>query len=300
MTGNEYAASSMHPLAAHSVGALLKGAREAAGLSQDAVAQQLKLAPRQVRAIEEDDYARLPGRTFVRGFVRNYARLVGLDPEAVAQALPRGESVSPLERLTYTPASPPLEMPVESNRRKSPARWVIPFLLLTVVAAAAIYEFTRQGNKSATPPAPNVAATPAGAPAPSGDSTTTALPNPLEGAGSSAVPPLAAPEKADSGATAAPAPAAAPATAAQAEPGATSTASLVLTFDAASRVEVKDGTGKMIFLRTGRPGTVQTLAGVPPLDVQIDNAAGVALTFRGQPVNLAPYTRANIARLSLK
>jgi cytoskeleton protein RodZ len=300
MTGNEYAASATHPLAVHSVGTLLKAAREAAGLSQDAVAQQLKLAPRQVRAIEEDDYARLPGRTFVRGFVRNYARLVGLDPEAVAQALPRGESVSPLERLTYTPASPPLEMPVESNRRKSPARWVIPFLLLTVVAAAAIYEFTRQGNKSATPPAQNVAAAPAVAPARSGDSTTTALPNPLEGAGSSAVPPLAAPEKADSGATAAPAPAAAPATAAQAEPGATSTASLVLTFDAASRVEVKDGTGKMIFLRTGRPGTVQTLAGVPPLDVQIDNAAGVALTFRGQPVNLAPYTRANIARLSLK
>jgi cytoskeleton protein RodZ len=301
MTGNEYAASAMHPLAAHSVGALLKGAREAAGLSQDAVAQQLKLAPRQVRAIEEDDYARLPGRTFVRGFVRNYARLVGLDPEAIAQALPRGESVSPLERLTYTPASRPLEMPVESNRRKSPARWVIPFLLLTVVAAAAIYEFTRQGNKPAAPPAQNVAAAPAGSPASSGDSTTTALPNPLEGAGSSAVPPLAAPEKADSGATAAaPAPVAAPATAAQAESGATSTASLVLTFDAASRVEVKDGTGKMIFLRTGRPGTVQTLAGVPPLDVQIDNAAGVALTFRGQPVNLAPYTRANIARLLLK
>ena len=67
-----------------------------------------------------------------------------------------------------------------------------------------------------------------------------------------------------------------------------------------TQVVTVSGTGKMIFLRTGRPGTVQTLAGVPPLDVQIDNAAGVALTFRGQPVNLAPYTRANIARLLLK
>ena len=38
------------------------------------------VAPRQVRAIEEDDYGRLPGRTFVRVFVRNYARLVTLDP----------------------------------------------------------------------------------------------------------------------------------------------------------------------------------------------------------------------------
>jgi len=232
---------------------LLKAAREAAGLSQDAVAQQLKLAPRQVRAIEEDDYARLPGRTFVRGFVRNYARLVGLDPEAVAQALPRGESVSPLERLTYTPASPPWKC------RSSRIAEISGTLGHSVPAAD---RRGGSGHLRVHPPGKQVGhaarakcrGAPAGAPAPSGDSTTTALPNPLEGAGSSAVPPLAAPEKADSGATAASVPAAAPPTAAQAEPGATSTASLVLTFDAASRVEVKDGTGKMIFLRTGRPG----------------------------------------------
>ena len=100
-----------------SVGAWLRSAREAAGLSEDAVAQQLKLAPRQVRAIEEDDYARLPGRTFVRGFVRNYARLVHLDPDAVVAALPVGESTSPLERLTYSPSGPRDEMPMESSRR---------------------------------------------------------------------------------------------------------------------------------------------------------------------------------------
>jgi len=93
---------------AASVGTWLRVAREAAGLSQDAVAQQLKLAPRQVRAIEDDDYGRLPGRTFVRGFVRNYARLVNLDPEAVVEALPSGEPTSPLERLTYTPSSRPM------------------------------------------------------------------------------------------------------------------------------------------------------------------------------------------------
>jgi cytoskeleton protein RodZ len=39
------------------------------------VAQQLKLAPRQVRALEEENFGMLPGRTFTRGFMRNYARL---------------------------------------------------------------------------------------------------------------------------------------------------------------------------------------------------------------------------------
>ena len=67
----------------------LRAAREAAGLSLDEVAQQLKLAPRQVRALEEDDFGVLPGRTFVRGFVRNYARLLNLDADA-RRALPGG------------------------------------------------------------------------------------------------------------------------------------------------------------------------------------------------------------------
>ena len=58
------------------------------GLSIDMVAQHLKLAPRQVRALEDGDYEQLPGRTFVRGFVRNYARLMQLDAESIVAALP--------------------------------------------------------------------------------------------------------------------------------------------------------------------------------------------------------------------
>ena len=75
-------------------GAKLRAAREAAGLSVDAVAQQLKLAPRQVKALEDDDWQRLPGRTFVRGFARNYARFVRLDPDAVLALLPALEGVA--------------------------------------------------------------------------------------------------------------------------------------------------------------------------------------------------------------
>ena len=55
-----------------------------------------------------------------------------------------------------------------------------------------------------------------------------------------------------------------------------------------------------IYLQTGTAGTSQTIAGTPPLDVAIGNAAGVGVTFRGQPVDVTPYTRANIARVLLK
>ena len=57
-----------------------------ARLSVGDVAQTLKLGPRQVEALEDGDWQGLPGQTFVRGFVRNYARLLQLDPDAAAGA----------------------------------------------------------------------------------------------------------------------------------------------------------------------------------------------------------------------
>jgi cytoskeleton protein RodZ len=41
------------------------------------VAAKLKLTARQIEALEQEDFSHLPSEVFVRGFVRNYARLVG-------------------------------------------------------------------------------------------------------------------------------------------------------------------------------------------------------------------------------
>ena len=69
------------------VGEQLRLAREAKQWSPLDVAQALKLKPRQVEALESGDWGKLPGQTFVRGFVRNYARLVGLDAERLTSLL---------------------------------------------------------------------------------------------------------------------------------------------------------------------------------------------------------------------
>jgi len=61
-------------------GAALAAAREAMGLSIEQVADQLKLAPRQVVAIEQGDFDALPNRAVTRGFIRAYAKAVRLDP----------------------------------------------------------------------------------------------------------------------------------------------------------------------------------------------------------------------------
>ena len=68
-------------------GARLKSAREAQSLNLDKVAAQLHLSNEMLRALEADDYDKLPARVFVVGYLRNYSRLVGLPAEAITQAL---------------------------------------------------------------------------------------------------------------------------------------------------------------------------------------------------------------------
>ena len=286
-------------------GAKLRAAREAAGWSIGDVAAQLKLAPRQVAALEEDDWARLPGRTFVRGFARNYARFLALDPDSVLALLPPAEHAPGLERPSFAAARRPMgEIPVE-RASPSAARWLVPLLLLAIVAAAGVYvyEYTRQNAAAPRDTSPIAASTPVdathAAPAPVvAGSSATALPNPLADTAAPAapapepgVPPAAAP---DAAAAAAPQPQ-------PASPPATGTdATLVLAFKGTSWAEVKDASGRVILQMTGGAGMTQTVSGTPPLELSLGNAPDVAVTFRGQALDLAPYTRGVVARVALK
>jgi len=69
-----------------SVGEQLKKARQALGWTSSQVAKRLNLSERYVAALEADEYSALPGPTFVRGYLRNYAQCVGLEKDAVMEA----------------------------------------------------------------------------------------------------------------------------------------------------------------------------------------------------------------------
>ena len=64
-----------------SIGQVLQAARLAQVMSTKDVARQLRLSEKQVTAIEEDDHSKFPNQTFLRGFIRNYAKLVREDTE---------------------------------------------------------------------------------------------------------------------------------------------------------------------------------------------------------------------------
>ena len=278
------------PGAPPTAGAMLRAAREAMGMSLDTVAQQLKLAPRQVVALEENDFARLPGRTFVRGFLRNYARLVRVDPDQVLTAL-AGSDAQSLDSPALQPTAPTIgELPTADHARPGWTRWAIPLTLVAVIAAAAIYEFSRGGGDSQRTPAvsPGVSEPERGAAPRPASGTETPLPNPVgtpapaTGASEAAgVPPGTAPP------APAPTPAAGPATP---EP------TLVLTFRDASWTDVKDGRGQTLVSQMFPGGQTRSITGVPPLEVVIGNATEVRATLRGEPLDLAPLTQKGVAR----
>ncbi len=308
MTGNDSledpgidAAGAEAAAAPPTAGAILAQAREAAGLSVQDVALQLRLAPRQVTAIERDDFASLPGRTFVRGFVRNYARLLKLDVDAILAALP-GDGAAALDRPSLAATTRAIgELPSERAARPGVAKWAIPLVLIAIVAIAALYEFSRPPSPApvattpaaapapapppaaepspSSPPAPQADAQPGGPPPASlAGTTTTSLPNPVA-AGATA-------------ASSASAPAASPA--AQGAPN-----QLSVRFHGTSWIEVRDRSGNIVLSMTGNDGTSREIAIASPGEITVGNVAAVEASWRGRRLDLATQSKQNVARVRL-
>jgi cytoskeleton protein RodZ len=283
-----------------SAGALLRSAREAAGMTIDAVAQQLKLAPRQVRSLEEGDYTHLPGRTFVRGFMRNYARLVRLDAEMVLGALPAGTATSNLDSPPLHATAPTIgELPTTETPRHGWTRWAIPLTLIAIIAATAAWEWLH--------PAPDAPRTVVRKEAPvaveRGKAGTpeiigTPLPNPAAPPPAATSAPMPAERTAASESVSASVPSNPPPQPSTDAPPAD--APLVLAFRDFSWTEVKDRSGRVLLSRMNPGGTTQAIAASPPLDVVIGNAADVTLVWKGKRIDLAPLTRQNVARFTLE
>ncbi|HQU78492.1 MAG TPA: helix-turn-helix domain-containing protein [Azonexus sp.] len=277
------------------VGARLRVAREMRQMSVDEVAQALKLGPRQVVALESGNWQGLPGQTFVRGFVRNYARLLQIDPAPLMDHLD-ATLEKPVDSL-HVPAGRPATMPSGQPRRD---RTVVIAGLVLVVLAALAYALLpndlsalrerAQGlidSVSRKEPAPEAAA----------GSAPTAAPAAAE----AVFPPGATPQQvmnpqALAPAEMAPAPLAAPA----ANTPAATNAQLRFVFAKESWVEVRDRDNKVVYSQRSPAGAEQSVGGQGPLSLVIGNAAGVTLFWRGQAVDLAPHTKGEVARLVLE
>ena len=281
-----------------SVGQSLRTAREAKGMSVSDVADRLKISPRQVEGLEADDSSHLQCNTIMRGFVRNYARLVGLNPKELMAALDQ-VAKPPASGLTV-PESINVQVPNEGRvERRDFARVLVGAALM--LGAVLAYMFLpadflqstfaslkeRIGSKeqaAATTPATGAEARPAelGAPQPS--------------APANAVTPPAAPtaqqESVPAGVV--------EKTEKKEQPAEASSNVLKFSFSKPSWVEVKDKGGQILFSQLSPAGSTREVSGQPPYFVVIGNAGNVGLLYKGKAIDLSKRSKDDVARVTLE
>lgn len=273
------------------VGSILSAARQRQGLSVADVARQLKLGVRQIEALEADDYKSLPRITFVRGFIRNYAKLLQVDAEPL---------LKPTEHLLPTPQVPEAEpgvaeIPSVSNKNNLWRSYAAFALFASLGVMFLVYEWYREQSVPRTKPVsaavkPQKSKTPVAqfTPRPASPAIPANTASPANQAGASGpVVPGDTPLPEQTG---------------EAKPVAQQIRSreIRLEFDEESWVGITDKNGRTIFAQLNPAGSTQTVRGYPPFLLVAGNAAGVRLTYNDKPVDLQPYTKVDVARITLE
>jgi len=280
-----------------SPGAILHAERRRQDFSVGDVSRHLKLSVRQVEALERDEYQMFGGPVFVHGFLRNYAKLLGLDAASLIASADQKLATRSEEQTAEQDhgTEPPAGQALGDNGQKS----VVPLFIAAVILIAGIagWVLTRDDEEAA--PEDSDASMVARQ-----DSAQLASPSgeaPLTEPGAEVSPATQQAATAQSGSgtsTIGASTASVVSTAPVVKQG--PTVSLRLDFFDESWVEITDRYGEIIYSDLNPPGMSQTISGHPPLTIVIGNAAGTVLTYNDEPIDLAPYTRVDVARVTLE
>jgi len=303
-----------------SVGHLLRNARTAKGLSIDDVSRQLRLSAQQIEAIEKEDFEKLPGRTFLRGFIRNYANLVQLDPIPLLQMLPESTRViSTYERTPFKNK----QISFSSNREKPGNHSLIIAIILFAIILGAYFLFENGGwNKNS-----DISAASEETKETKTESATASveiqLPLPGVVKNTFNTSDLPANKPSDVSNTVSGAENAAAQADAKAESAAENksvvekaektektektaavdknTGHLYFKFTGDSWIKVVDGKGATVFEQLKKSGSEQIVTGKRPLSLVIGNASGVNLTYNDKEIDISSYKRqGGTARFTLE
>ena len=304
---------------AQAPGAQLAAQRQAMGLTIDQIADQLKLAPRQVVALEQGDFAALPNMAVTRGFVRAYAKVVRLDPAPLVAQIEVAPAVSPsadhgpVRREKISTTFSESRFPSLTARQSKPGRWLAGGAVVLVLAAvAAAWQsgvispdlFGRSAGTSTEtstlPAQPGTATTALPAPTvPLVQPTTPAAtsPAPVADPATPLVTPPAAPAVAQQPEVAAPA--ATPVTPPAATPAAGANA-LVLQVNEDSWIEIRRPGAKPLISRLVKAGSTETFEIDRQSTLVVGKPDAVRATLRGQPLDLPKIPNGTIARVTVK
>lgn len=296
-------AESISAVAVAMPGALLAQRRQERGLDVESVSRSLKLAQRQILAIETDDYAALPGMVITRGFIRSYAKLVGMDAAPLLDMLPKGDA-EPKAAAPRMMSEPFQEstLPLRGNgQRKKLGKWLA---VAVVVAIVLGYGLNRNGWIDHVPGA---SAVEDAAEAVAGDDTAQPeiVPPAVEVTVANDVPLAPAQVQAPAQVPAVEARAAAndKASVAPVTPILRVSQSkdlLRLQFEEDSWVEIRRETdNEIVFARLLLAGTTESFDINEPVSLVIGNASKVTATLRGKELVL-PASKNDVSRVNVK
>jgi len=286
------------------VGKRLAATRQDQERNLSSVAADLHLGVDVVAALETGDEAALPGTTFIRGYIKAYARLLGLDGVQLLAMLPVPEGYRPAPLRPIGMRRKQINFPLGKG-----LLWLLVLGVLVIVVVygiPAVERLLTQSGPTAEPgvlplPLQEVPPEPAGQPP-----ATPPIESQQESLGQMPVrPPVEPPQESasvvENPVVAAPAPLPLPAESGTATTAvkAVGPAEITLRFSQDSWVEMESHGHKLV-VGTQPAGSERTLQVEPPVQILLGNAPGVVVEYRGKPVDLKPYRHGRIARLVLE
>lgn len=306
-----------------SPGRTLREARERLGLSVADVANQIKFATRQIEALEADNFRQLQGATFLRGFVRSYAKILHLDAQPLLEQLPLDKPVP----QQLAPTSVEMPFPAMLSSRRQNLIWSGAALLLAVIVVGfgLWHSSPPRSLPEITQAQPKVARIETQVPLPAEMKIVSDLPvqearivSPETAV--TKVRPAATAQSSVPSAKVMDTEAAAqikttkssgrsetskaekPKADKSKEDTSPQTSSLRLVFGEVSWTEIKDKDGKIISSQVNQPGSELRLEGNPPFTMLIGHALSVHLFQDDEEVDLKPYINkfSEVAHLTLE
>lgn len=271
-----------------SIGTLLRLRRQERRLTVENVAVELNLTGDVIRALEDNDYTRLPEPVYTRGYIRAYARLLQLDDQLMAamysEATDTTESSHPVPRMDG--------MLRARSRKVGVISAIVTSVLTGLVLAHWLQERARQVPVplEELPQAHDERASPASAEEPRARPATSGALVEWQALEQVVVSGVDLPRGTEEQSPR------------DVEPVGTATLAvrekrLVLRFSEQCWTEIRDANGRLLIGKLADAGEQLQVGGEEPLSLLLGNAYGVSLEYNGQRIELAPFTRGNVARL---
>lgn len=302
-------------------GAMLRDARVAKKLSLQDISKYLRISVKQIEALEDENFATLPEPVIVRGFIRNYARMLGVNAEPMLDAY---KLQSPEVVQAFTMQSN-INMPINSKDKQSWMKYIVASVFVVIGLGVWLFYIDLKGVStnlglvaSSLAPQTTVVTTPVAEPLPE-----IALPvaeraalaeQPVQmpqteytvssaaGVNDNTKSKVAVASATSTAISTSGAPAAVPISTDEVQTSTIPATKLNFSVKQETWLNVSDADGKVIYNKILAAGTQESLQvqAALPIKVIVGNVNGTTFIFNGNPIDLASYAKLNVAKFSLK